>query len=244
MKVHRIHFGKQSIKFAIKRTKRKKTMAIFVSLPEGVRVNAPFKMKTKRVYSLIRKKAPWIIKHLNDIKESNYLAIKHEFVSGESFSYLGRHYRLRVKRNNNHSNSIVLIHSGYFDVYITNRIPKERQKNMIRAALVDWYKKHALDKLKERTIIYVRKLAISSVLVLVRDQKKRWGSCSKTGVLRFNWRIAMAPMSVIDYVVVHELCHLKIKNHSADFWKRVSLVVPDYERRRTWLRNNAGVFRL
>jgi len=74
------------------------------------------------------------------------------------------------------------------------------------------------------------------------DSNKR--SCSKDGTLRFNWRISMAPISIVDYIVVHELCHLKIKNHSTDFWKLVSIALPDYQKRRDWLKNNIGIFRL
>jgi len=79
--------------------------------------------------------------------------------------------------------------------------------------------------------------------IIIKDQKKRWASCSKDGTLRFNWRISMAPISIVDYIVVHELCHLKVKSHSSDFWKLVSITLPDYQKRRDWLKNNIGIFR-
>jgi len=244
MKAHKIRFGKRIIRFTLKRTKRKKTVAISVGFNEGVKVKLPCRLATKKVYPLIKKKAPWIIKHLNEIKELNYPVIKHEFVSGESFSYLGRHFRLKVKKIESAEQPKILMNAGYLEATVNNALSKYKQVDGVRSALIKWYKKHAIIRLNDRVSVYARRIGTPRPIVMVRDQVKRWGSCSKTGILRFNWRIIMAPMSIIDYIVVHELCHIKVKNHSADFWKRVSLVIPDYERRRMWLRNNTAVFRL
>ncbi len=243
MKIHKISFGRKIIRFVIKRTKRKKTMSISVGLDEEVKVKIPYRLVAKKVYPIIKKKAPWILKHLNDIKEMHYPVIKHEFVSGESFSYLGRHFRLRVKKLKGTIKPNVVTNAGYLETTVSSALSKRKQTETVRLALIEWYKKHAIAKLGERVSIYARKMGLTKPIVLVRDQKKRWASCSKTGVLRFNWRIIMAPISIIDYIVVHELSHLKIKSHSAEFWKQVSSIIPDYERRRLWLRNNAGIFR-
>lgn len=243
MKIHRIRFGRKTIKFAIKRTNRKKTIAISVGLDEGVKVRIPCRVAIKKVYPLIKKKAPWILKHLDDIKELSCPVIKHEFVSGESFSYLGRHYRLRVKKSKSASKPKILMTGGYLETTGNSALGKRKLTEAVRLALIEWYTKRAFVKLNERVSIYARKTGISRPTVMVRNQAKRWGSCSKTGILRFNWRIMMAPMTIVDYIVVHEIYHLKIKNHSSDFWKQVSLIIPEYERRRSWLRNNSGMFR-
>ena len=237
MKVHKIRFGKQIIKFAIKRTKRKKTMAITVGLDEGVKVRIPYRMATKKVYFLIKKKVPWVMKHLNAIKELNYAVVKHEFVSGESFVYLGRHFRLRVKRIKNTEEPEVVMNAGYLETKVNSALNKRKQADVVRSALITWYKQHALQKLSERVSIYVRKIGISRPIVVVRDQKKRWGSCNTNGTLRINWRIIMAPMSVVDYVIAHELCHLKYSNHSVRFWENLRTVIPDYQSRRYQLRS-------
>jgi len=236
MKAYKIRFGKRIIKFNLKRTKRKKTVSISVGFNEGVKVRIPCRLATKKVYSLIKKKAPWIIKHVNEIKEINYPVVKHEFVSGESFSYLGKHFRLKVKKIKSAEQPKISMNAGYLEATINSALSKHKQVDGVRSALVKWYKKHAIAKLNERVSIYARKIGISRPIVMARDQEKRWGSCSKTGVLRFNWRIIMAPVTIVDYVIVHELCHLKYSNHSIKFWENVRAVIPNYEERRNRLR--------
>ncbi|MQY53614.1 MAG: DUF45 domain-containing protein, partial [Firmicutes bacterium] len=121
--------------------------------------------------------------------------------------------------------------------------PKER-KEIIKDALIKWYSSKSTEIIKQRINQYSKIMSVMPQEIKIKDQKKRWGSCSKNGILRFNWRIAIAPISVVDYIVVHELCHLKVENHSADFWKLLSLVFPDYQRRREWLKNNTPIFKL
>ena len=88
----------------------------------------------------------------------------------------------------------------------------------------------------ERVALFAGRLGDASPTVLIRDQAKRWGSCSRKGELRFNWRVILAPLPLVDYVVAHEVCHLKLKNHSAAFWRLLRRLLPDYERRRERLR--------
>ena len=106
----------------------------------------------------------------------------------------------------------------------------------IRDLLVKWYKDHARLRLPERVAIFAQRVGSPVPPVYIRDQQKRWGSCSRKGELRFNWRIIMAPMSLVDYVVAHEVCHLKVHNHSSAFWKLLRKLMPDYEIRRERLR--------
>lgn len=120
----------------------------------------------------------------------------------------------------------------------------EEGKEVIKDVLIKWYFSKSARIVKQRVNRYSELLAVIPREIKIKDQKKRWGSCSSNGILRFNWRIAMAPISIIDYIVVHELCHLKVKNHSSDFWRLVSLALPDYQRRRDWLKNNTAAFRL
>ena len=106
--------------------------------------------------------------------------------------------------------------------------------NIESAKLLErWYRDRGATKLRQRVAIYAAKLGVKPSTVVVRDQAKRWGSCSKDDVLRFNWRIIMAPTSLVDYVVVHELCHLSgAGEHGSAFWSLVGRTLPDYERRR------------
>jgi predicted metal-dependent hydrolase len=106
----------------------------------------------------------------------------------------------------------------------------------VRKAVVTWYRHHAAERLPERAAIWARKMGVTVPVVLIRDQRRRWGSCDPKGNLRFNWRIVQAPMRLVDYVVAHELVHLAHRNHTAAFWAALGRVMPDYEARREALR--------
>lgn len=106
----------------------------------------------------------------------------------------------------------------------------------MREALIAWYKEHVKSKVIERLPHLTRQLGRWPAAVQIKDQKCRWGSCSRNGVIRLNWKIIMAPVSVMDYLIVHELCHLIHPNHSVAYWEEVDAVLPDYKKMRDWLR--------
>ena len=106
----------------------------------------------------------------------------------------------------------------------------------VRAVLVAWLRRHAAARLPERVEAWRAKAGVAMPRVVVADQRKRWGSCDRSGTIRLNWRIIQAPMRLIDYVVVHELVHLRHRGHGRDYWRAVGRVMPDYERRREELR--------
>lgn len=108
------------------------------------------------------------------------------------------------------------------------------------AALEKRYRRAAKEYIPLRVSYFHAFTGGSYEKIVIRDQKTRWGSCSSTGTLSFNYRLMLAPPSVLDYVVVHELCHLKHMNHSADFWQTVESVLPDYKIRRTWLKEHGN----
>ena len=102
----------------------------------------------------------------------------------------------------------------------------------------NWYREKTLSKVKERVNYYKNYFKDEVKDIKVKEQKKRWASCTAKNELLFNWRCVMAPSNILDYIVVHEMCHMEFKNHSKDFWNRVCSVMPDYDSRRSWLRNN------
>ena len=107
-------------------------------------------------------------------------------------------------------------------------------KKLIRA----WYYAEAGKVLAERIAVYAPKLAVNPRKVAVKEPRRQWGSCTRKGSLNFNWKLVMAPIEIVDYVVVHELSHLRHLNHSRDFWQTVAAIVPDYKQRRKWLKAN------
>ena len=209
------------------RTKRRKTASIKV-IDGAVQAIVPDELSDGRIEALIQKRTPWIRKKLRE--QSQIVTPKSkEYVSGESFTYLGRNYRLKVSRGTDRE---VKLKGGYLEV----SLPKKPKDGDIRSALVEWYEQHALDRLTEKTNRYAGIMGVSPNSISVRDYKARWGSCSSKGEISYNWRIIIAPHHIVDYVVVHELCHLKHPNHSPAYWKSVKREVPDYEVCRHWLK--------
>jgi len=111
-------------------------------------------------------------------------------------------------------------------------------EDKIKVELEKWYREKAIKKINERVKYYIHFFSKQPKSIKVKEQKKRWGSCTSKDELLFNWRCAMAPAYIIDYIVVHEMCHMYYKDHSKEFWNMVREVMPDYASRRMWLRDN------
>ena len=197
-------------------------------------VRVPNALPVSRVEKLIRSRSEWIREKLN-IQSNIVIPRTKEMVSGESFSYLGRNYRLKLIRG---ESSEVKLKNGYLTLTLDKKLTDVERQNFVRQSLQSWYQSRALEKLKEKVSRYERLIGVQSKSVTIHDFKTRWGSCSVSGDLRFNWRIIMATNSIVDYVVVHELSHLLHHDHSEKFWKTIGHVISDYAYRRQWLRTN------
>ena len=221
----------KDLSIEVVRTKRRKTASIKV-IDGAVQAIVPDQLSDGRIEALIQKRTSWIRKKL--LEQSQIVTPKpKEYVSGESFTYLGRNYRLKVSRGTDRE---VKLKGGYLEVGLPNRFKDDD----IRSALIEWYEQHALDRLTEKTNRYAGIMGVSPNSISVRDYKARWGSCSSKGEISYNWRIIIAPHHIVDYVVVHELCHLKHPNHSPAYWKSVKQEVSDYEVCRHWLKDHGS----
>ena len=235
-----IQFGNKHIAYEIIRGNRKKTVSIHVGI-DAATVHAPKRITEGNIRMIMQKKAQWIIDRQERIKREGQLHPPKEFVSGESFLYLGRQYRLKVLRSANGCKNTCHLMNGRLQVEINNNFHGEETKAIVEKTLVNWYKKHAENKIKDRLPHLALKLGKWPTLVQIKDQKRRWGSCSQTGVIRFNWKIIMTPVSVLDYLIVHELCHLFRPDHSAAFWEKVQTIIPDYRKKRDWLKDHTFI---
>jgi len=163
-------------------------------------------------------------------------------VSGETFLYLGRQYRLKIRLEGDEPTA--KLKGRYFEVSIPKTTPEDAKQMAVKEALWQWYRDHAEKKIGEVIDAYARTLRIDPPRFKVKYQEKRWGSCPKDDLLHINMRTVMAPMSQVEYVVAHELCHLKYKNHSSEFWQRLRLIMPDYEVRKESLKNEGWKYAL
>jgi len=212
---------------------KRKTIAIIVHNDGRVVVRAPMRTPQRVIQAFVDSKREWI-------KEKRLLAARQvspqvrKFEDGEKFLLLGKELALRVAQSQR-----AAITMKDDQLFIAARALPAAQ-----AALENWYKAHAGKELTGRVQFFAGRHGFHYEKIRVSSARTRWGSCSSRGVLSFTWRLVMAPLDVIDYVVVHELAHLKIKNHSAVFWAEVARLMPDYKRRRDWLKKNGHLLTL
>lgn len=213
------------------RTNRLKTADIRVE--EGaVSIAVPIATPPEKIDELLSAKRQWI-KHKITLHRETSPASDKQFISGEAFAYLGRNYRLKVERG---SFAPVRLVNGRLLV----TVPEDgNQPHIIRNAVVRWYKRQAQQKLTEKVKRFAPIVGVQPSKVSVKTFKSRWGSCTAKGDLEFNWQIMMAPNRMVDYVVIHELCHLLRHDHSPEFWQEMLRVMPDYQQCREWLKLNA-----
>ncbi|MBI5624305.1 MAG: M48 family metallopeptidase [Elusimicrobia bacterium] len=202
-----------------------------------VDVRAPRHVTKTMVRQFVLRRADWILdkqSYFQDLLKKNPAK---EFRTGETFSVFGRNFRLRLERQPGLEFPFCKTEGQRLKVVVNGQVG-EGLKNAIRGTIRDWY--GVLTEKKARAVVrkHAKGLAVTPGRLIVTEQAKRWASCSKIGNIRLNWRLSMMPPAVFEYVVVHELCHLKTHNHSLKFWRILKSVLPDYETRREWLRKN------
>lgn len=210
------------------RTARTQTADIRVE--EGVvSIVVPKDLPTERIQQLLADKRRWVLQKMALHKEARPINPK-QFVSGEALPYLGRNYRLKVLKG---PFQAAKLKQGQLLVTVPEG---SEQPHMIRNAIIRWYRWQAERKLRDKTRRYARMLNVEPSDVGIKTFKSRWGSCSKHGRIDYNWKIVMAPNRQVDYVVLHELCHLKHHDHSPQFWQAMERVMPDYLEAKAWLK--------
>ena len=227
-----ITFGETRLAYGIRRSpRRKKTVSVSVDPNGDVLLVAPQHLPTARLDAVVRRKARWIVQRIRRVQSHGTALSPREFVSGESVLYLGRHYRLKVHAQ-------VADEAKLKGGWLHASAPHGPQrKTQIRDAVVSWFRHHAAQRLPERVNEWQQKAGVPMPRVIITEPRTRWGSCDSRGTIRLNWRIMQAPMRLVDYVVVHELVHLRHRGHGRDYWQAVGKVMPDYERRRKDLRD-------
>jgi predicted metal-dependent hydrolase len=209
----------------------RRTAALHI-IGRDLQVRVPDHVGDERVAAFLKRKRPWIRSKVAEIQLLPPHRSK-ELVSGESFPYLGRNYRLKVQEGHQVG---VCLSGGYLKATIRPAEQGVHQALRIQQYLQNWYRSRALERLQDKTHRYAEQIGVSPAGISVRNFKSRWGSCDKKGEVVFNWNIIKAPHSIVDYVVIHELCHLIHPNHSKDFWQVVGRFDTDYPEHRQWLK--------
>ena len=232
-----IRFGDATIEYEVRRSaRRKKTVQITVERG-GVLVAAPAATPKKELRSIVLKRAGWILRQASTERAE---APAKRFVSGQTFPYLGCDVRLVLEMADS-SESSVSFEGATLRVFVPAGLPDADRAGLIRNALVDWYCARAAEHIPDHVDRWWSRLGRGDKpRILIRNQRRRWGSCAWDGTLRFNWRVMMLEPALVDYIVAHELAHLTVRNHSSDFWSLVARHVPDVKQRRQRLRAVEG----
>jgi predicted metal-dependent hydrolase len=226
-----VRWGTRTIAYRVERSARRATVAIAVEPSGDVVLRAPRATPLPRLDRVVRDKARWIVERVRQ-KSDLPPPLEREFVSGEPVLYLGRHYRLRVAGGSKAEPA--RLERGHLVVVAGGSVEERRES--VRRAVVRWYRTHAAERFAALVPTWAARLRIAEPGVLVRDQRRRWGSCDPGGTVRLSWRIVQAAPRLVDYVIAHELVHLRHAHHGADFWAALGRAMPDYERRRDELR--------
>lgn len=235
-----ITHGSTTIEYEVRRSRRRtKTIEVKVSR-EGVRVYAPWAAPDRELRRFVRDKASWIVDQVEKFDQVEDL----RFVDGETLPYLGSQIPMYFEVSDVRSPDVAF-DDGRFRITEPSALDPRYRMDHIGRALLQWYHARAMEALPELVDKWWPLLGRGpKSRVLIGNQKSRWGSCGPDGTLRFNWRVMMLERRLIDYVVVHELAHLSIRNHSPDFWNLVNTMIPDAKERRRRLREIARGFRL
>ena len=223
----RIRYGSSVIEYEIRRSpRRRKSIQVAVD-GGGVKVSAPADITDDYLRAFVRRRADWIIRNAT---EEMLAAEPKRFVSGETLPYLGRNVRMIVEEAGEGAGErppLVRFDHWRFRITAPAGLEGEERADLVRKAVVAWYRGRAEVRVPQAVAKWRPAFGGEAGRVLIRDQRKRWASCAPDGTLRFNWRVVMLPPALLEYIVVHELAHLTVKNHSPDFWNLVTGAIPD-----------------
>ncbi len=217
-----IDFGSKTIDFQLTFSERK-SLGITITADMEVIVKAPRDASIERIKEKVRKKAPWIIKQQGYFLSFHPRTPEKKYVSGETHLYLGRQYRLKITEARTNS---VHFSGSFFEV-------QAKQKSSAKSLLLKWYRERAKIKfveIAEPWIIRFEKYDVKPEAIYLQEMPKRWGSCTPKGKIILNPELIKAPKPCIEYVIIHELCHLVHPNHTAAFVQLQEKVMPDWQK--------------
>jgi hypothetical protein len=198
---------------------------------------APWLMSQKSIDIFLEQHHGWLEKQWSKIAKLKELRPEFRYRTGDRFYYFGESVILDVRPSENKRPSIKIRDDKMF-ITLYKKISKADGIKTIKKTIENFYIAKAEEVIRDRLEHFNEYYGFRYNRVTMRNQKSRWGSCSRLRNLNFNWRLIMAPIEVIDYVVVHELCHLKEMNHSSRFWALVAQSLPDHKKTRKWLKEN------
>ncbi len=222
-----IDFGTRKITYNLHREDRKR-LRIVVAPDLSVDVFAPATADEDQIQTAVMKKAAWIARKLDTLERYHPLPAPKQYISGETLVYLGRQYRLKVEQGSVQPAKLL---GRFLWVWVEDR----KNTQSVGKAVDSWYRKRAretLGRYMERCYAIASRHGVSKPVLLIRAMRRRWGSCSPNGRITLNLNLVKAPVHCIEYVIMHELCHLKYHNHSTFFYSLLTRCQPDWRKRK------------
>lgn len=220
--IHIVQFGSAVIEYELDFQDRK-NLTIKVYPDCTVKIIAPFDSPLEKIEKQIKKKAPWIIKQQREFLSYQPFTPERIYVNGETHLYLGRQYKLRVEKDNKNE---VKLYRGRITVLC-------KDENKAKEILNKWYREKAFIHFEEvltKVLPLFKKYEIIKPELHIRSMEKRWGSCTPNGKIILNPELIKAPKGSIEYVIIHELCHLVHHNHTKSFYDLQEFMMPDWKK--------------
>ena len=211
-------------------------MTLRIDCRGRVVIRAPFYTVRTDIESFYQQNRAWVARKLAERRAIQEMCKPKSFVSGEEFLFLGKSYPLQLVETNGKIPVLSFCSAGF-------TLPKEHAVKA-RELFIKWYKTRAWEKITEKVLYFSEKLDLIPQGIRLMTARTQWGSCSPDNRLSFNWKLIMAGDAFIDYVVAHELLHIKEKNHSSRFWGALGSFMPDYKERKAWLDENAHLLNI
>ena len=222
------------VPYSVEWTEERETIGLKLNSEKEVEVRSPVELDIEDIEETLDKKKPWILEKINRIEDETWPPKSKEFLSGEKLLYSGRRYLMKVESG---SETKVEFDGEKFQITSKNYTEDHERRKEVARAVRDWYQQRATERLVSRTYSLSQEFGEEPRSVETTDYENKWGQ-NKSGNISLHWRLIMAPQEIQDYVIAHELCHLKVNDHSDRFWNKLNSVIPDYERIREWLRMN------
>ena len=231
----RIEDDHGAIEFRLTRNPRRKRIALIVHRDGNIEVRAPQNASDEHVEDFVRNQADWVRGRLAQAAATP----RRRWVDGETLLYRGEPHVLEV-RTHEYPVATAVARDRSLLIMVPHTHHDGARAESVRRAVHRWMVDRALEVTRERLPELAQHVGVSPRRVTIKDMKTRWGSCSHKGNISISFRIVMAPPEVMDYLIIHELCHMAHPNHSPDFWRLVGTIIPEYECHRAWLRKHGG----
>lgn len=221
------------------RSTGRRTLTITVGEDARASVAAPFTMADQEIANFLIEKADWIYGKVQEVRKCRETLARRDFNDGHDFLFLGEKYKVHVAEQDIKRSRVSFDPGQGWSISVPMGCTPEARRAHVKEKMLHWYRAQAQEILGGRVFHYARLIGVEPKRIAVRTQKRLWGCCDfRKQTVNLNWQIVLSPLRVVDYVVVHELCHLTVPNHSKRFWKKVEKVMPDFRQRRQWLKAN------